>query len=516
MKKGESKFLASMATRKDIRIIGKYQGGLIPIEIICTNCNKQLPMLPKVLLRGSGCKSCRLKQLGKIKRVQTVNTLLQQAQKLDTEGYWDLSEFTYIKNTVSGIIKCRLCGYHNIRTLYNHVNKFAPCRFKCGHTKTKDYNLPQLPMESLSSNLYTTETQAHDEAEEWKTIANTSDTYECSSYGRFRNKVRGKFINGCLDNNTGYRRVTLHGKIRGAHQWIAETFLPNPQQKRTVNHRDKNRTNNHVSNLEWATHAEQNDHKNQEKKSFNVRYKTHNNGRCIQRLHSTTLEVKEEYGSMTLACIWIMRYVHNIINIESKDIRKKVYSLATSLSLKLKRRSQKNIPLIIGDFIWRFAPIDEQDIDEEWRDIPNLHPYQVSSFGRVRGKRCKILKGNVCSGYNDHKLGGNHLKTHRLVAQVFLLNPEQKPFVNHKDGNHLNNCVSNLEWVTNSENIRHAYDTGLNHKKKIAHVTKNGSLIATYDSATRAAYTLNLEQSAISAVCRGIQKQTKGFYFKFI
>ena len=53
---------------------------------------------------------------------------------------------------------------------------------------------------------------------------------------------------------------------------------------------------------------------------------------------------------------------------------------------------------------------------------------------------------------------------HRLVAQTFLLNPDNLPCVNHKDGNKLNNSVGNLEWCTRSENARHSFQMGLQKK----------------------------------------------------
>ena len=57
-------------------------------------------------------------------------------------------------------------------------------------------------------------------------------------------------------------------------------------------------------------------------------------------------------------------------------------------------------------------------------------------------------------------------KIHRLIAQAFIPNPENKPFVNHIDGNKQNNCIENLEWVTGSENVRHAWQIGLNKSQK--------------------------------------------------
>lgn len=101
--------------------------------------------------------------------------------------------------------------------------------------------------------------------------------------------------------------------------------------------------------------------------------------------------------------------------------------------------------------------------------IPYLKHYYISEEGKVYsdyGGRVKELKCRVNGhGYLDIKLQGKTYKVHRLVAEFYVPNTENKPQVNHIDGNKLNNHYSNLEWVTNSENQRHAYATGLNKIK---------------------------------------------------
>lgn len=117
-------------------------------------------------------------------------------------------------------------------------------------------------------------------------------------------------------------------------------------------------------------------------------------------------------------------------------------------------------------------------MEEIWKEIPNYEGYfEVSTLGNFRSKDRiikykqsgtrnypgKSLKVEVMQdGYSRIVLMKEGVKKrymcHRLVAETYIPNPDNKPYVNHIDGNRSNNCVENLEWCTQSENERHSVD----------------------------------------------------------
>ena len=118
---------------------------------------------------------------------------------------------------------------------------------------------------------------------------------------------------------------------------------------------------------------------------------------------------------------------------------------------------------------------------QEWRDVPGYEGYyQVSNDGEVRSLTRTLSDGRTWKG---RKLKGGYFSNgyrfimcrkdgkyfnfsvHRMVAMAFIPNPENYQMVNHKDGNKKNNHVSNLEWVSGSENQCHSVKTGLRKTK---------------------------------------------------
>lgn len=186
-------------------------------------------------------------------------------------------------------------------------------------------------------------------------------------------------------------------------------------------------------------------------------------------------------------------------------------------------------------------------LNEVWKAIPGFEGrYEVSDKGRIRtcsngrwGNRqsCRIMSlkvntvGYFCVNLYKPFSGGKSTcqMVHRLVAEAFIPNPENKPQVNHIDGNKLNNKVENLEWVTASENKYHAVRTGLqkpSKKQKEITIQRCSIPVVVFDadmnevgrfgSAKDAARATGADHSAVTKCCRGKLKTTKGFYYKYL
>ena len=149
---------------------------------------------------------------------------------------------------------------------------------------------------------------------------------------------------------------------------------------------------------------------------------------------------------------------------------------------------------------------------EKWLLITNWENYAVSNTGKIKnvktGKFLKLFENK--SGYLTVSLCQNRkqatFRVHRLVALMFIDNPDCKKEVNHKDGNKKNNNINNLEWMTHKENDTHARKNGLKHENKPVKLTNLKT--EEYDifySISEAAKFLGLHKSNL---CRALKKRT--------
>ena len=195
--------------------------------------------------------------------------------------------------------------------------------------------------------------------------------------------------------------------------------------------------------------------------------------------------------------------------------------------------------------------------NEIWKDIEGYEGlYQVSNLGRVNSlarvvkyknynsknnsnchKVVEKIKKATCKGKGSHGGGGYYVVTlykngkskqwyvHRLVAMAFLPNDENKETVNHIDGDKSNNCLSNLEWATYSENVHHAIETGLNNMEdrdyssmsiRVVQYDLDWVKIAEFPSMREAQRKTGCDCTQIGKCCRNPQKTCGGFHWGFL
>lgn len=177
-------------------------------------------------------------------------------------------------------------------------------------------------------------------------------------------------------------------------------------------------------------------------------------------------------------------------------------------------------------------------MEEIWKDVKGYEGiYAISSYGRCKSLQAKLGYGRMedkdgimkienikhHNGYCTIKLTVNKIKKtariHRLVAEAFIPNPNNYPFINHIDGNKLNNNVENLEWCNHQQNMEHASKHKLINqgiKRKIKQLTLDNVEIKIFNSIREASKETNVNRDSISLCLKGIQHKAGNYKWEYV
>lgn len=313
--------------------------------------------------------------------------------------------------------------------------------------------------------------------------------YEISPTGMLRNKTSKRVFSN-KPRSDGY---VFWSMIRDdaerisyqAHVLIAETFISNPDNKPTVDHIDRNTTNNNVNNLRWYTMKEQNNNKGEYAKPMAGLpvYQLDLNGNIIKkwdRICDASRSLGMINGSNITECC----------------------------------RGRRNT---CKGFKWKYCHDVDINLDEEWRLVPGFDDVYASNFGNIRRDNIPYSHSKTKAGYIRIKIDNTKYFVHQLVCRTFHGEPSNGRYlVNHKNGVKDDNVVNNLEWCSHSENIQHAIDTGLLHSPvPVYKLDMDNNILEKYMSISEAARLHNCTHVAISNACNGRSATSIGYRWRF-
>lgn len=270
----------------------------------------------------------------------------------------------------------------------------------------------------------------------WKIIT-YAPNYKVSNLGNIKNIKNNRLITINYerlkkDNKRARPGLSHNGRIKAyyLHRIVAEHFIDNPGSLPEVNHIDGDYYNNKAENLEWISKIDNMRHANENK--LIKRY-----GRAVIIKNKLTGE-EIRFNKVTDCAEYLKCNIAYITNTCRGNRVDKLYDI------KYETEEKKII----------------EDDKVIWKEYPECKKYLVSNTGEIKNKKTdRLMMGSKQNGYRFvnlyiHKdVPKMNRLIHRMVALTFLENPENKPVVNHKDTNIINNHVDNLEWVTYKENM---------------------------------------------------------------
>ena len=332
-----------------------------------------------------------------------------------------------------------------------------------------------------------------EEKEEWKKIKNYEDYYEISKLGKVKSLYRNPNIILKQHVRSSYMGVSLHkkgskSKTYNVHSLVANNFLERPiGDQYVINHKNGNKFDNNVINLEWITVTENNQHARDTKlyisKTIKVSQYT-KDGDFIETFNSIK-EAMEKTGCS-----------------DSK----------ISMVCKGKRNHTHG-------YIWKYTEFEYKANDiPEGKSLDEYSNYIITIDGKIFSKSSKkYLSIRENSGYQyitlyNNSKKGKDFSIHYLVGKLYIPNPNNYPMVNHKNHKRNDNRIENLEWTSYSENMKHFGQKNGISVNKLDH---NNNIIQTYKTIKDASIDNNISSSSITNVCKGKQKTSAGFKWEY-